>query len=185
MQPTNVSAPLYGAKHDCLRRERMNFFSSLSSRLHFTSRVRTSRPSSGWARPRYHPLGSPLLPSPLPGTSSFLGRPPSPATFEGSRPGQMQVAPSGSHRALWAMAPPTPSARSAPPPAHLRMRLRPRGTSCRSPPTVDMLPRRSLKAVGRKRGQLCVLQGFAEVCIMDSGTPLVNGWKHVFRDTNC
>ena len=120
----------------------MNFFSSLSPLVHFTSRVSTSRPSSAWARARYHP---PWAPACLWSVCSS-SKPLSTTVSAESKPGQVQVPPSCSHKALWAIAPPTPSALSAPPPAHLRMRLRAVGTSWRSPPTVDTLPRRILNA---------------------------------------
>lgn len=149
---------VYSSGQDCLRRILMNFFSSLSPLVHLTSLVSTSLPSSAWARARYHPLGA-LFPSFPPLACPFPICPSSGLlslfASSTSSPGQVQVPPSCSHKALWAIAPPTPSALSAPPPAHLRIRLRATGTSWRSPPTVDTLPRRILNAAAetiRTRG---------------------------------
>ncbi|KAF3847858.1 hypothetical protein F7725_020886 [Dissostichus mawsoni] len=106
---------------DCLSIALMNFFRSLSPLVHLTSRVSTTRA-------RYHPLWTPFI-SFSPSFAFVLSicpssNPPSSFVTAESKPGQVQVPPSCSHKALWAIAPPIPSALSAPPPAHLRMRLR-------------------------------------------------------------
>lgn len=141
---------IYSSGQDCLRRALINFFSSLSPLVHLISRVSTNLPSSAWARVRYHSAWAPFPSFPASFACllsiCFSSDPLRSLVSAESNPGHVQMPPSCSHTALWAIAPPTASALSASPPAHLRMRLRAVGTNWRSLPTVDTLPRRILNA---------------------------------------